>query len=336
MPSEISSPASPQDRLRLALEATARQRVEFRSAIIAAHERAKAVLSAGGGAERAALELGRFGGGRIDAARFAALESSNATLDYSRRIRIEWAANVLRAVCAADDNAFVVTVPPGGDLRLVVARGFTELGRAFGAAATVELARAGRFESDRHADLIDGLAFEAWGKAERRAAPPLVVRVNGADLHAGRLAEFLDGGVHIVLIVDGPCAPAPLARLVSPGTAVVQTADATGVDIFSRSDGPSVMALVPSSAACFVHDPGGGRAAWQRLRIWNRPAAAPRKSIGASSARQQIEDLRQLDALAERPSFEAAPVESLVPVGSGDPTDRLASWLLDVSGVAAR
>lgn len=336
MPSEIPSPASPDDRLRLALDAISRQRAGYRSAVIAAHERAKTILSAGGGAERAALELGRFGDARIDPTRFAALESSNTALGYSRRIRIEWAANVLRALAAVDDGAFVVKVPSGGDLRLVVARGLFELGRAFGAAATVELARAGRFEAEHHAELIDGLGFDLWGKAERRVAPPLIVGVHGADIHAGGLADFLDGSMHIVLIVDGPCAPAPLVRLVTPGTAVVQTADATGVDVFTRFDGPSVLALVPSSAACFVHDPNAGRAAWQRLRVWNRPTTPPRKALGGSSAWQQTEELRQLDALAERPSLEAAPVESLVPIGSGDPADRLASWLLDAAGLGAQ
>jgi hypothetical protein len=160
--------------------------------------------------------------------------------------------------------------------------------------------------------------------------------VNGADVRAGGLAEFLDGGVHIVLIVDGPCAPAPLVRLVTPGTVVVQTTDATGVDLFSKFEGPSVLAFVPSSAACFVHDPDGGRAAWQRLRIWSRPTTWPRHALGGSSAWQQTEELRQLDALAERPSLEGAPVESLVPTGSGDPADRLASWLLDASGLGAQ
>jgi hypothetical protein len=160
--------------------------------------------------------------------------------------------------------------------------------------------------------------------------------VNGADVRAGGLAEFLDGGVHIVLIVDGPCAPAPLARLVTPGTVVLQTTDATGVDVFSRFEGPAVMALVPPAAACFVHDPNGGRAAWQRLRIWNRPTTLPRHALGGSSAWQQAEELRQVDALAERPSLEGAPVEALVPAGSGDPADRLASWLLDASGLGAQ
>jgi hypothetical protein len=62
----------------------------------------------------------------------------------------------------------------------------------------------------------------------------------------------------------------------------------------------------------------------------------PRIAIGGLSARQQSEELRQLDALAERPSLESAPVESLVPAGSGDPTDRLASWLLDASGLGSQ
>jgi hypothetical protein len=195
------------------------------------------------------------------------------------------------------------------------------------------LVRGGRFEAALHAELISGVAFEWWGKAERRAAPPLVVRVDGSDVRAGMLSDFLDSAVHIALVVDGPCAPAPLARLVTPGTLVLQTADATGVDRFSGFDGPAVMALVPPTAACFIHDPNGGRSVWQRLRVWNRPTSLPRRALGGLSARQQAEELLQLDALAERPSLENAPIESLVPVGSGDATDRLASWLLDAAGL---
>jgi hypothetical protein len=150
------------------------------------------------------------------------------------------------------------------------------------------------------------------------------------------LADFLDGAEKIALVVDGPCAPAPLVRLITPGTFVLQTADTTGVDLFAKCDGPAVMALVPSSAACFLHDPNGGRSAWQRLRVWHRPASLPRKSVGGLSARQQAEELLQLDALAERPSLETAPVESLVPVGQGEPGDRLAAWLLDAAGLGGQ
>jgi hypothetical protein len=97
-----------------------------------------------------------------------------------------------------------------------------------------------------------------------------------------------------------------------------------------------VMALVPPSAACFIHDPNGGRSAWQRLRVWNRPTTLPRKALGGLSARQQTEELLQLDALSERPSLEKAALDSLIPAGSGDPTDRLASWLLDASGLGGQ
>jgi hypothetical protein len=334
MPSETLT--SQEDRLRVALDAVGRQRATYRSAIVAAHERAKTILAEGGGAERAALELGQFGGSRIDAALFAALGAPRSALDYASRVRIEDAARVLRALDTLDDNAFVVDVPQDGHLRFAVASALADLGRAFGAVATIELARAGRFETNAHAGLIDGLAFDRWGKAERNAAPPLIVRVNHQELHAGALADFLDGAVHIALVVDGPCAPAPLVRLVTPGTLVLQTTDTTGVDLFSKFDGPAVMALVPSSAACFIHDPNGGRSAWQRLRVWNRPTALPRKALGGLSARQQAEELLQLDALSERPSLEGAALDSLIPAGSGDPTDRLASWLLDASGLGGQ
>jgi hypothetical protein len=334
MPSDSLS--SPTDRVRIALDAVSRSRATYRSAVIAAHERAKGLLAAGGGAERAALELGQFAGSRIDAARFAALSSGDGALDYTSRSRIEAAASVLRSLIDADDSSFVVDVPRGGRLRFAVASALAELGCAFGAAATIELVKAGRFDPALHADLIDGLGFDLWGKAERRAAPPVIVRVNGHDLHAGVLADFLDGAVKIALVVDGPCAPAALVRLVTPGTFVLQTCDTTGIDRFAKFDGPGVMALVPPSAACFLHDPNGGRSTWQRLRVWNRPSSPPRKSLGGLSARQQAEELLQLDALAERPSLEASPVESLVPAGSGDPADRLATWLLDAAGLGGQ
>jgi hypothetical protein len=321
------------DRVRIALDAVSRQRATYRSAVIAAHERAKGILAAGGGAERAALELGQFAGARIDAARFAAINSVDGALDSASRSRIESAASALRSLAETEESSFVVDVPRGGRLRFAVGSALAELGCAFGAAATIELVKAGRFDPQLHTGLIDGLGFDLWGKAERLAAPPLVVRVNGCDLRAGVLTDFLDGGVKIALVVDGTCAPAPLVRLVTPGTFVLQTSDATGIDLFAKFSGPAVMAFVPPSAACFVHDPNVGRSAWQRLRVWSRPSSAPRKALGGLSARQQAEELLQLDALAERPSLESASVESLVPVGSGDPTDRLATWLLDASGL---
>jgi hypothetical protein len=52
------------------------------------------------------------------------------------------------------------------------------------------------------------------------------------------------------------------------------------------------------------------------------------------SARQQQEELLQLQALAERPTLPNGPIEALVPSGAGDATDRLTAWLLNESGLA--
>jgi hypothetical protein len=102
------------------------------------------------------------------------------------------------------------------------------------------------------------LPFEEWTKAERQARPPIVLRVQGTDLHAGGLERFLDGGQHIVLIVEGPSSPAPLARLVTPGTLVLQTNDEFGLEEFANATGPAIAAIVPDTAARFLHDPGAG------------------------------------------------------------------------------
>jgi hypothetical protein len=54
------------------------------------------------------------------------------------------------------------------------------------------------------------------------------------------------------------------------------------------------------------------------------------------SPRQQREDLLQLEALAAQPALPTATVDTLVPSGDGNATDRLADWLLSRSGLAER
>jgi len=334
MPSD--SQPSPRDRTQIALAAVGGQIAAYRRAVIAAHERVRGMLAVGGGSDRAALELGPFASGRIDPARFAALEASSPALDATARSRLAAAAEVLAFLDKVDESAFVVHVPRGGDFEASLERAFERLGRAFGAAATAELIRSGRYGTTEHATFLEGCGFAAWNKADRLVAPPLVVEVDGADVRAGVLAEFLDGATHIALVVSGPCPPAPLARLVTPGTLVLQTSDDKGLSRFSAFDGPSVMALVPDDAARFIHDPAAGRSTWQRLTIWGDPPAPPRRGLGGISAWQQQQELLQLRAIAERPSLSTAPVDALVPAGGGDPADRLASWLLTASGLEAR
>ena len=321
-------------RVEPALAALERPIGVYRSALAIARERARAVLSTNGGADRARLELGAFGGSRIDPARFAELRHG-VTLEPASRSRLLRACEVLEHLASKSDDLFVVDVPPGDSLRVVVARAFGELGRAFGAAAVVELVPNALFEPERHDRILDAYPFERWSRVERVHAPPLIVTVDGADLRAGSLAELLDVGTRLVLIVRGPSAPAPLVRLVTPGTLVIQTHDVEAVRRVAGAPGPAIAALFESDVALFTHEPRDGSAPWQRLTIAHCPAVAPKKQIGGVSARQQREELAQLEALAARPALPNGPVAAVVPPGDGDPADRLAAWLLAESGLAA-
>ena len=323
MPSDAS--------IQSAIDALRRPIATYRSYVAAARERARAILASDSGIDRARLELGSFGATRIDVARFAELRRG-AALDALSRYRLERASVVLAELDAADDSAFVAAVPAGDSLRVTVARALARLGRAFGATAVVELVRGGRYEPERHDSVLEAYAFERWTKAERAHAPPLIVTVDGADLRAGALTDLLDVGSRLLLLVRGAATPAPLVRLITPGTLVMQTRNLDSLARVASADGPAIAALFEQEAALFTHDPAAGRSTWQRLTVSHRPTP-PKKSIAGLSPRQQQEELLQLDALAEQPALPDTPVDVLVPGGAGDPTERLAAWLLDASGL---
>lgn len=257
--------------------------------------------------------------------------------------------DTLRDVLERGVSLFVAQVPPGGSLARAVEDALGRIGRAFGAVLAIELMRGGAFRPAEHDMLLHHLAFRSWTRTERRFAPPLVVMVQGADLHVGGLADFTDGRERIVLVVEGECPPAALVRLITPGTFVLQTADATGLDRLAQHDGCGIAAMVPANAARFIHDPVAGREPWQRLAIW-QAAMAPRHAIGGVSSWQMGEDIQQLTALATAPV--AALSASGVGPGGGHGTngaamadapvnaasvDLLANWLLrqsDLGGVA--
>ena len=322
-------------RVQSALEALRRPADTFRSHIASARDRVRAMLANNGGADRARLELGSFGLARIDAVRFAGLQHG-AVLDALSRSRLERADAVLAEMDAASDELFVAEVPAGDSLRVVVARAFGRVGRSFGAASVADLVRAGRYEPERHDRMLESYPYEWWSKIEREHAPPLIVTVNGADLRAGALAELLDVGTRMVLVVQGPSTPAPLVRLVTPGSLVIQTKEIDALRRVADSRGPAIAALFDHEAALFTHDPLAGAAAWQRLTIHWLPSSLPEKTIAGVSPRQQREELLQLDALAEMPRVPNGPVEALVPGGSPDAAERLTAWLLTESGLAAK
>lgn len=318
------------DRMNRALVALADRIAEYRGAVTVARERVQSLLAQGGGVERAALALGPFAAGRLDLDRFAALDDGTA-MDAAARSTLRRIAGILDDLSRMPDDGFVVDVPPGGRLRYFVANAFASLGRVFGAMRAVELIRGGRFDAVSHAPMLEGFGFDLWSKADRRAAPPLIIRVAGSDLRANLLAEFLDGRVHIAVIADGRCTPAPLARLITPGTLVLQAHDGAELDRFAAFPGPAIAAFVPGTSASFLHDPAGGRSFWQRVKIMSRPDAVSRTRLDSWSTAQQADELAHLDALAERPALSDTPIESLGDEG-GDPVDRLASWLLTESG----
>jgi hypothetical protein len=319
------------DRLRLALDAVSGQIATFRSAVTVAAERVRAMLAVGGGAERARVELGSLGAARIDVTRFAEL-SRGVAIDASTRELVAQAADILGAIADVPESAFVVPVPAGERAAERITNVLTEFGRAFGAVRAVDLVRSGRFAAVKREDLSLAYRPDRWTSAERSAAPPIVAVVNGADIHAGELAELLDGSQHLVLVVEGACPPASLVRLITPNTFVLQTADGRGLDRFRDYRGPAVAAFVDDEAACFSHDPTRGGASWQRLEIWRQPALLPRKRIDGSSSRQQAEEVGQLAVLAARPEYSASKLGDLVPTGT-ESVDRLTEWLLVESGL---
>ncbi|MBM3267029.1 MAG: hypothetical protein FJZ01_05200 [Candidatus Sericytochromatia bacterium] len=322
------------DRGARALEALAGPLDEFGGALRATRDALRARLPRGEApAERLAqlaAELGPFATGRIDLDRFAALFGTQVAPSAPGADGIARAVAALEALLAEGDQLVRLRVAPGGSLYDTVNRGLEHAGAAFAAAREARALLDGSGDAPRGE--VGGLAFRHWSRAERRLAPPLVVEVAGADLRAGGLAEFLDGGVKIVLLVDGPSAPAPLARLVAPGVWVLQTADGSDLDRFAAWPGPGIAAWVSADAAVFSHDPAGGLAPWQRIAVASLPEAAPRNPIGGASVAQQVAELQILASLAQRPEGG----EAAAPAADGDTAGKLAAWLLrnaDLSGL---
>jgi hypothetical protein len=329
-----------------ALAALKPARDAFAAPVAAAVDEVRAWLAAhrpafdGRAAESARVELGPFAEGRIDAARFGSLFTGAGPLDPASVVRVEDALAVLTRVAAAGDALFRVELEPGGDLRMAVAHALAYAGRAFAAAQVVARIRAGRASADEGAVAREGFPFRRWNRAERQIAPPLVVELDGADLHPAGLADFLDGAAKIVLLVRGAMAPAPLVRLVTPGVWVAQVGDADGLAALASISGPAVAAVVPEGAARFVHDPAGGATVHERLRIGFLPEGdvAP---LGGLSAFQQRQELAWLGELATAPA--AGPVlgDAAPAVGPGlvtaDPpevqVEKVAAWLIRQAGM---
>jgi hypothetical protein len=324
-----------EERMDAALKALAGPIKTYRSAVVTTAEEVRGFLATHGDDEVSAdvgvaAELGAFAAGRIDVDRFAnLLADSREEKDPDTLRKVKKAYEVLRTLSSGGDDAFYLRVRPGARLRDAVADRLSEIGRGFAAARIAGLAALGALTNGQGEELLEPLGFHAWNKGERQLAPPLVVELEGADLCAADLAEFLDGNVKLVLLVNGDAPPAPLVRLITPSAFVLQTSDETGLDRFAAADPPAIAALMPASAARFVHDPAGGDLLRDRLEIVHLPEKPPRRKLGGASALQQREELDQLRALAEYLGPAEDTTESTrAPGPEMTSTDQLAAWLL--------
>lgn len=323
------------ERMDTALRALAGPIEKYRSAVITAAEEVRGYLSSHaskgeGDDESVAAGLGRFAAGVIDVDRFSSLLENNAAAgDPATLEKVEGAYKILSDIAVGGDDVFRIELRSGARLRDAIGERWAEIGRAFAAARVAGMATVGSLNS-RNDKLLGPLSFERWNRAERQLAPPLVVELEGADLHAGDLAEFLDGKVKIALVVKGEAPPAPLVRLITPATFVLQTDGATGLDRFGEFDGPAVAALVPEGCARFVHDPDRGPELWERIEVAFIPEAVAGHPIGGLSTWQMAEELHQLRSLqvASAAAAERGDATAAGGVVADSPVDKLAAWLL--------
>jgi hypothetical protein len=336
-----------------ALQALAEHRTRFRSAISAAHDQMAGYLAAHrarthGHAQVVAKELGYFAAGRIDAERFGALFADAHSLSPESAERIERLVGVLAELIAEGDGLFTCDVPPGGELHAEVDRAFAQAGRVFAAVVAFQAIKTGTYRPARHDPDVDAFPFAKWNRSERLLGMPLVVEVDGADASAETLAGYLDGRTALVLVIRGASSPAPLVRLVTPGTLVIQTTDPADLGLLASFDRAAVAALVPSVAARFVHDPRAVRSMQARLRVTFVPPDVPARPLGPRSVWQQTEELAQLRTLEQLGRPEAVLASpNVLPAAVDTPAktagaplddrdvDRLAGWLLAEAGLAA-
>ena len=317
------------ERIGQALEVLSAQTQAFKSALAVTADQLSAFANAQGAAkeqkaDKIAMELGPFAANLMDPSEFSQYSGETAEANDRALKTAQLAQETLTELAAKEDELFVLDVESGGSLWHSVAKRLGELGRVFAAARAFEHAKSNGTGADK-IGTIETLPFSKWSSKERSLAPPLVVTIDGADCHANSLADFLDGTFKILLVLRGESTPAPLVRLMTPGTSVAQATDVAGLKAVAKWDGPGIGAVVTDSAARFVHDPKAGFETADRLKINHLPEGRRRKPLGGVSIWQQAEELLQVQALGKAPEPAATAEEPEVPV---NPADKLAAWLL--------
>lgn len=326
MPSDLIRSAA-SDSFKAAADASLER---FRSALATTLSQLRGLLADQSGdaamhTRRTATSLGTFAGGRVDAARFAAFTQAEDHLHADATVVLEAAVEALEKLHAEDRSLNQWTLESGNNLRCLVGRGMRHLGIAFGVAKAVQLARAGAFVEKEHGKLLQGFPFRDWSPEQRALAPLILIKVTDGDAQTTNLAEFLDAGVKMLVDFPGRGTAAPMARLITPGTFVVQDTDASALEDFLGWSGTGTYALIGERAARFVHDPRAGVHLAERLRMDYLPDDRPARHVGSVSRTQQEQDLDHLRSLAQA----ATPLPAAEEKSEPAPADKLAALLLN-------
>ena len=300
----------------------------FHSAVAITMEQIRGLLAGTGETpDDQTVALGHFADGHVNVERFSTFTRKAAKVESDAEVPIRAAQRALDDLLHMGDNLFVLKLDAGANLGAMVADRLLTMGNAFSAAHVVDLAKRGQYREDKHAHLLDGLAYADWSQAERALAPGLVIELDGTDFTPVQIAPYLDAGMKMVFVVEGDAPAAALARLVTPGVFVQQTADEDGLEAFTDWEDTAVAALLPDGAVTFVHDPAAGETTYERFTTLDLPREIRKRAIGGISPRQQAEDLELLQALAvvPSPSGEAA----------ADPAGKLSAWLLSQTSLAS-
>jgi hypothetical protein len=321
------------ERIAQALEALADAKESFVSSLAMSAEEVRGILEREGGANenpqvKLAHELGPFAAGRIDLERMAPFVGANEKMEPGKRDEVEAAYETLLSLKKEGDGLFTAKVEMDGYLRGTIVSALGRVGAGFGAARSVEWALHDIPSPEGVGNVLKSFPPNRWNLAEKRFSPPLVVEVDGQDLKAASLGDLLEGTQKLILVVNGPAAPAPLVRLITPGVTVIQTDDPLDLAALSATPGPGIAALMPEGAAKFVHAPGG-RALHERLNVTFLPDKEPKRALGSVTAFQQREELDQLAALAA--SIQPVAADAVEASSSGpemDDAGQLAAWLI--------
>ncbi len=258
-----------EDRTGIALEAIRPRAELFHSALATTMEQIRGLLAGTGESpEDQTIALGNFASGHVDVQRFSAFTRQATKVEPTAELPIRAAQRALDDLLHMGDNLFVLKLAEGANLGAEVAERLKTIGNAFSAAHVADLAKRNQFREEKHAHLLDGLAYANWSQAERALAPGLVIELGGAEFTPAQAAPYLDAGL----------------------------------EAFSAWEGTAVAALLPEGAVTFVHDPAAGETTYERFTTLDLPKEIRKRAIGGISARQQAEDLELLEALAVVPT----------------------------------